>query len=268
MRMSDRMYPHMFVHAGSRFAEILCDVEFFDTLSIGRARELAENHDGHLVDECAVLRAAQACLRAGSAVAYQCGGWRKRLCQKGFGVSYSGASEFSGHDCGEDPGPICSVLIAVAMAGLTRGCDPRECRMRERVAEAFAEFGIAEPRPPRLCVEGANALRAGRIPGSVMDAAVVGRCPSCIAASIPARCPGLWDESWAISTTAAMCGGVARNSVRGRRLHPVRPRSRWPSAGWSGGRSRRRQRGSALRIPVCCGPKPPCAQAKPVRARR
>ena len=172
MAVSDRLYPHMFVDAESRFAEILCGVEFFGTLSIGRARDLAEIHDGHQADECAVLRAAQTCLKAEIAAADQRQESRKRLCKRGFGVSYSGAREFSGHDCGEDPGPICSVLIAVAMAGLTRGCDPRECRTRERVAEAFVEFGIdPEPRPPRSCVDGANAVHAGRIIASVVAAA-------------------------------------------------------------------------------------------------
>ncbi|MBY8862375.1 hypothetical protein K7711_38295 [Nocardia sp. CA2R105] len=51
------MADHMFVTATSYFAEDLCAVELYGSVSPGRAGELARIHHGHLLEECAVLRA-------------------------------------------------------------------------------------------------------------------------------------------------------------------------------------------------------------------
>ncbi|MBO0880526.1 MAG: hypothetical protein J2P17_09305 [Mycobacterium sp.] len=51
-------HPHMFVAAGSRFAEDLCGVELLDPPTTDRARELAEIHAGHGLERCPVLRVA------------------------------------------------------------------------------------------------------------------------------------------------------------------------------------------------------------------
>ncbi|MBF6145981.1 hypothetical protein [Nocardia nova] len=50
-------FPHIFVPADGRLAELLCNVELLGPLSVGRARQLIDIHGDH---DCLVVHAARA----------------------------------------------------------------------------------------------------------------------------------------------------------------------------------------------------------------
>lgn len=97
--MSEVVYPHMFVPAGGRFAESLCAVELFDLPTVDRARELAEIHHGHPLDECLVLAAALSVIPADEPTAVE----RNQHGEKGLPVS--GVIERASHLRAQRSGP-------------------------------------------------------------------------------------------------------------------------------------------------------------------
>ncbi|KZM75523.1 hypothetical protein [Nocardia terpenica] len=54
----DRSHPHLFVPAGSRFAEVMCRVEFLGPLTRARAQQLHALHRNHSPDDCLVRLAS------------------------------------------------------------------------------------------------------------------------------------------------------------------------------------------------------------------
>ncbi|KZM74607.1 hypothetical protein [Nocardia terpenica] len=54
----DRLHPHLFVTADSRFAEVLCGVEFLGPLTRTRAQQLHALHRNHPPDDCLVRLAS------------------------------------------------------------------------------------------------------------------------------------------------------------------------------------------------------------------
>ncbi|KZM71653.1 hypothetical protein [Nocardia terpenica] len=58
----DRLHPHLFVTTDSRFAEVMCQVEFLDPLTPARAQQLHNLHRCHPPDDCLVRLASLACL--------------------------------------------------------------------------------------------------------------------------------------------------------------------------------------------------------------
>lgn len=173
--VNDPTCPPMFVSAASRYAERLCQAVLTGPLTVARAGELAEIHRGHQCGDCAVLPAAVTRLRADDRAARAPMFSGHLWCEKGTAVfdPVSGS-----HDCDQDPGPIGSPVLALALAGAVRECDRQRCLLYRRIAQALGEFLEADPDVRdsgwvRQCQHRPAGVRASQAAAGVFGGALV-----------------------------------------------------------------------------------------------
>ncbi|WP_040830359.1 hypothetical protein [Nocardia jiangxiensis] len=141
--VTDPLYSHMFVTTDSRFAEDLCRVELLDPLSTARARELAEIHHDHSLDECRVLRAAVERLKTETSTTANA---EDLIHRSIISASSPSVVEVPFLYCRIDPGPI-SAALGRMLAHIHRHCEEDTCRAKQRGRQATKLDGALTPVP-------------------------------------------------------------------------------------------------------------------------